>query len=283
MKVLFDNEYENIGGENLHLRSYDENKYCLFTDGAGKNLETYIVAPHWHEWLEIIYIIDGNMKVYTSQGVFEVGKDNMIVIGMQSLHKIEGNLGNYRYQCLHINVGFILQNMSPSLLDDKIFLIEDKEKALEYFSNIIALMNRKDVVSSLQYKANILNFLSICLQQSNTKSGSKTEISDIFSDILFYIGTHYQENLSLQEISKQFNYTTQHISLLFKKKLNTTYYTYLTKIRLDRAKFLLMTTNRRNIDIAIECGFSNEHILINHFKKNYGETPSQFRKRNTII
>lgn len=39
-----------------------------------------------------------------------------------------------------------------------------------------------------------------------------------------------------------------------------------------------MTTQKRNLDIAIECGFSNEHSLISHFKKSYHETPSQFRK-----
>ena len=284
MKVEFDNEYENIGGENLHLRRYDKHKYCLFTDGAGTNSEIFIVEPHWHEWLEIIYIIEGEMRVITPKGTLDINQDNLVVIGMQTLHKIEGNLGDYRYQCLHVNIGFILQNMSPALLDDKMFLIEDKTKALQYFSDIIRLMNHDDIVSQLKYKADILNLLSICLQDSHTNiDNERGEVNDIFSDILFYISTHYQEDLSLQELSEQFGYTTQHISLLFKKNLDTTYYTYLTKLRLDRAKFLLMTTNKRNIDIAIECGFSSEHSLISHFKKNFSETPSQFRKKNMIV
>ena len=284
MKVEFDNEYENIGDENLHLRRYDKHKYCLFTDGAGTNIEPYIIEHHWHEWLEIIYNIEGEMSVVTPQGTLKVDCGNLVVIGMQTLHGIEGELGDYRYQCLHVNIGFILQNMSPTLLDDKIFLIEDKQKALQYFSDIIRLMKHDDIISQLKYKANILNLLSVCLQDSHTNIESvKGEVNDVFSDILFYISTHYQEDLSLQELSKQFGYTTQHISLLFKKNLDTTYYTYLTKLRLDRAKFLLMTTNKRNIDIAIECGFSSEHSLISHFKKNFGETPSQFRKKSVIM
>lgn len=43
-----------------------------------------------------------------------------------------------------------------------------------------------------------------------------------------------------------------------------------------------MTTNKRIIDIALECGFSNEHVLINQFKKVYGQTPLQYRKDNMI-
>ena len=65
---------------------------------------------------------------------------------------------------------------------------------------------------------------------------------------------------------------------MFKKYLNTNYYTYLTKLRLDRSRFLLTSSRHRVIDIAIECGFNNEHSFINHFKKVYGITPTQYRK-----
>lgn len=173
--------------------------------------------------------------------------------------------------------------MSSSLLNDKVFIVQNEEEFQSYCSTLIQLINHDDVYSQLRYKASILNILALCVQETQSDLlDAKDEINDIFSDILFYVSTHYQDNISLQKLSQEFNYTTQHISLLFKKNLNTTYYTYLTKIRLDRAKFLLMTTQKRNLDIAIECGFSNEHPLISHFKKRYHETPSQYRKKHQI-
>lgn len=166
---------------------------------------------------------------------------------------------------------------------NKVFIVQNEEEFQSYCSTLIQLINHDDVYSQLRYKASILNILALCVQETQSDLlDAKDEINDIFSDILFYVSTHYQDNISLQKLSQEFNYTTQHISLLFKKNLNTTYYTYLTKIRLDRAKFLLMTTQKRNLDIAIECGFSNEHPLISHFKKSYHETPSQFRKKHQI-
>lgn len=121
MKIEYDEEYENIDGENLSLRRFDKHKYCLFLGDAGENQELFIVEPHWHEWLEIVHITEGEMVVYTPNGETAVHKGNTVVIGMQTLHKIVAGTGHYNYQCIHINVGFILQHMSSSLLNDKVF------------------------------------------------------------------------------------------------------------------------------------------------------------------
>lgn len=276
MKVVFDNEYEEVESQ---LRKYDKNKYCLFLDAAGQNESTAIIEAHWHEWLEITYIIDGEMSVQVPQDIYHVTKGEIIVIGMQTLHRIIGNVGNYRYQCLHINIGFVLQHLSPTLLNEKVMKIQDKEMFLEYFTQIIQLMNHDDVVSQLKYKASLLNLLSLCLN-GYTEETDDYDMHAIFSRILFYVSTHYNEDISLKDLSKRFNYTSQHISLMFKKYLNTNYYTYLTKLRLDRARLLLTSTHRRVLDIALECGFSSEHSFIGHFKKMYGMTPTQYRKNS---
>ena len=51
-------------------------------------------------------------------------------------------------------------------------------------------------------------------------------------------------------------------------------------MRLDKARMLLKSTHKHIIDIALECGFSNEHSLILNFKKVYGLTPTQYRRSN---
>ena len=125
--------------------------------------------------------------------------------------------GHYNYQCIHINIGFILQHMSSSLLNDKVFIVQNEEEFQSYCSTLIQLINHDDVYSQLRYKASILNILALCVQETQSDLlDAKDEINDIFSDILFYVSTHYQDNISLQKLSQEFNYTTQHISLLFR-------------------------------------------------------------------
>ncbi|WP_017143964.1 cupin domain-containing protein [Coprobacillus cateniformis] len=118
MRLIFDEEYEDVDSS---IRDYDDNKYCLFIDSAGSNEAPSTIEVHWHEWLEIVHIIDGHMTTITPSGSFEVGPGDVIVIGMQSLHKMIGNAGHFRLQCLHINNGFIIQHMPSTLLLDKVF------------------------------------------------------------------------------------------------------------------------------------------------------------------
>ena len=278
MRLIFDDEYENVDSS---LRSFDDDKYCLFIDEAGYNESKSIIESHWHEWLEIVHIIDGAMETLTPHGCFRVDSGNVIVVGMQSLHKMIGQEGHFRFRCLHLNIGFILQYLPTSILADKVFLVENKEEFLKIFANIISRMQHNDVISQLEYKSSLLSLLALCLKESQVDfAGKNNKRDDTFSKILFYVSSHYREDISLQHLSHEFDYTTQYISLMFKQYLNTNYYSYLIKLRLDRAKFLMMTSDKRVIDIALECGFASEHSFINHFKKWYSLTPSQYRKKD---
>ncbi|MFR7590967.1 MAG: AraC family transcriptional regulator [Longibaculum sp.] len=281
MKVTYDGDYENVEST---LRDFDKNKYCMFIDQAGVNEESSIIEAHWHEWLEITYIVEGAMKLTIPEKTYYFQTGDIVMIGMQTLHRITGKQGKYRFQCLHVNIGFILQYINSTLLNEKVIAIENKDAFLKYFKNVIALMKHEDAVSELRYMSSLLELLSLCLEESASDDDLKNGgMNDMFSHILFYVGTHYQDNISLQELSDKFDYTTQYISLMFKKNLNTNYYTYLTKLRLDRARFLLTTSQKKIIDIALECGFSSEHSFINHFKKKYGLTPSSYRKTERTI
>ncbi|MEG0367014.1 MAG: AraC family ligand binding domain-containing protein, partial [Coprobacillus sp.] len=197
MKITYDNDYEKVEST---LRDFDKNKYCLFVDQADINGTQSIIDSHWHEWLEITHVIDGEMTLMVPEKTYHIHAGEIVVIGMQTLHRITGNLGNYRFQCLHVNVGFILQYLNPILLNEKVIVIKEKERFLNKFMDVIALLKREDIISELRYKAALLEMLSLCLEEvSFNKDIGQSETNDVFSHILFYVSTHYQENISLQE------------------------------------------------------------------------------------
>ena len=63
MRLIFDEEYEDVDSS---IRDYDDNKYCLFIDSAGSNEAPSTIEVHWHEWLEIVQIIDGHITTITT-------------------------------------------------------------------------------------------------------------------------------------------------------------------------------------------------------------------------
>ncbi len=279
MKFSIDSEYENLVPNDIRVT--DVNRYCLLTESYGVNESTNTIDAHWHEWLEVIYILEGEMTIEYEGGLFNVKKGEVCVIGSQALHKIVGAKGVYRFQCLHINNGFIIKNINSVVFSNKIFKINETEVFLKYFNNIVALINEKNAVAIMKYKANILLLLSHCIEEKklDKNENGNSPYSDSFTRILFYINIHFKEQLSLNDLSREYNYTPQYISSLFKKYLDVTFHTYLTKVRLDRAKFMLFSSNNKIIDIAYECGFPSEQSFIAQFKKVYGLTPASYRKK----
>lgn len=281
MRVEFDNEYEKLTPSSV--RGSDINKFCLFADETGANEVPEIIEPHWHEWLEIIYIIEGMMTLECNGEMIEVKAGEIIVIGTRILHKIVGAIGSFRFQCLHINNGFIIQNINISVFLGKVFKVKDKEPFLECLANIVKLIYKEDAVSVMKYKANLLLLLCHCVEQR----GDNDEIvgrgnDDAFTRILFYVNMHLTEDISLTGLAQIHGYTPQYISTLFKKNLNSTFHTYLTKVRLDRANFMLFSTNEKIVDIAYACGFPSEHSFIAQFKKTYGMTPLNYKKSKVL-
>ncbi len=98
--------------------------------------------------------------------------------------------------------------------------------------------------------------------------------------IVNYMENHFEENLSLKTMSRDFGMTEQYFSKYFKKHMNTTYLKYITNLRLERSMDDVMGTKKRIITIAMDNGFSNVGAFNRFFKEKYGITPKECRERN---
>ena len=79
------------------------------------------------------------------------------------------------------------------------------------------------------------------------------------------------------------NFTPTYFSSLFKKEMGVNFVTYLTEIRVEKAKTLLCCTNKKVYEIAYEVGFGDYRYFSQIFKKHTGLTPQEFKaqKNNT--
>ena len=98
-----------------------------------------------------------------------------------------------------------------------------------------------------------------------------------------YIDGNYQDtSLSLNSVSKALAISTSYFSALFKAQTGETFIEALTKVRLERAKQLLCTTELKSYEIAEKVGYSDAHYFGSIFKRNEGMTPKEYAKRNKI-
>lgn len=106
------------------------------------------------------------------------------------------------------------------------------------------------------------------------------EMKLMVDKIVSYIEAHYMEDISLESCADYVHTTPYTLSKAFKKFLGINFIDFVTMIRMDKAKSLLIETNKKISDIAEIVGY--RHSYFNRiFKKHVGITPSQYRRRSS--
>lgn len=97
--------------------------------------------------------------------------------------------------------------------------------------------------------------------------------------IKLYMEEHYQNpDLSLLHLSDVFHVHMKSISRTFKEEIGENFIDYLTRIRTEHAKELLVQTEHSIQEITVRIGYLHPNTFIRSFKKLVGQTPGDFRK-----
>ena len=97
-----------------------------------------------------------------------------------------------------------------------------------------------------------------------------------------YIHNHYAENIDLNSAAKMVNISPSHLSVLFKKETGQNFSSYLIDFRMQIAKRLLANSDICIYEIAERTGYSGASYFGKAFKKQFGISPEEFRKKRTI-
>lgn len=93
-----------------------------------------------------------------------------------------------------------------------------------------------------------------------------------------YLQEYLAEDLSLSVLAEEFHLNPQYISQLFKNEIGVSFLAYLTNIRMEKAKKLLLSTSLSITVVADQSGYGDYRVFTKVFKKSEGITPSQYRR-----
>ncbi|APW66917.1 MULTISPECIES: AraC family transcriptional regulator [Arcobacteraceae] len=101
----------------------------------------------------------------------------------------------------------------------------------------------------------------------------------IANDILYYIYTHIEIHIDLEELSIDLKVSKFHMHRIFKEVFGRNIYESIKSIRLQKASNLLLTNKYSTIsNVANMCGYSSQSSFIKIFKDRFEQTPKQWRK-----
>jgi AraC-like DNA-binding protein len=98
-----------------------------------------------------------------------------------------------------------------------------------------------------------------------------------------YIQYHLDQPLSLPQIAKYAGYSPYHFTRVFKEKMGVSPFYYISSLRMNRAKELLLHTNFSVRDVSLEIGQQSLGTFTTQFTKRIGITPSAFRKSAQLM
>lgn len=120
--------------------------------------------------------------------------------------------------------------------------------------------------------------LKSMLELAYIKTDGQRKKEELIDKIIRYIKRYHTQNISLDDVCREFSCSRSHISHIFKKKTGQSFREYLTFIRIEDAKALLKYSRLTVTEIAFSVGFTDSNYFSNVFKKYVGVSPREYRK-----
>lgn len=119
----------------------------------------------------------------------------------------------------------------------------------------------------------------LCELAQSVACGPVQQHQEAMEEAARFLREHLGEPVHIAELARRAGMSEFHFQRVFRHVLGQSPYEYLTRLRVDRAKLLLLTSERSVNEIAALVGYADVRSLIRHFKSREGCTPSSLRKK----
>lgn len=276
---------------------------CFVFDTAVHN---FPIGPHWHYFMEIIYMIEGTAIMNCDEESFVTEPGDMVLFLPYQVHSIYAVANRtLKYYVLKFDLGSLnpavretggtgagihfsalfrgaKENSSAVLC----FRSEETEEGgLErIFEQGCEEMRRQEYGYQIMMQSYISSLLTFVLRRwrrngfdTDKAFSADTEEENIYF-ITEYIDGHIQEALKVEELAKRCNMSYSYFAKCFRELYGQSCKKYIEFVRLCKAEDLLLFTNRDLSYISQETGFADCSHFIKAFKEKHGITPKQYRK-----
>nr|WP_144928926.1 AraC family transcriptional regulator [Paenibacillus bovis] len=250
-----------------------------------RHKEGDIVSVHHHEIHQILYAIEGQGEIFLDGKKYSVSQDQAALVVPYTKHSIVSHSS-----LTLLVLAFDMQSLGA---------FGQHELNNRFFSN--SKLIYPDVVASSELRLSLrkmlyeqasenkfsgwackINLLQILLTLA--RSGEKSQILDTNSiraeKIKQYIDTFYYEPLSANDIAARLGISTRYVNSIFKEHYHKTPIQYLTDVRIETAKKLLIESDKDIVTICFEVGYETLSTFYRAFKNTLNMSPNQFRNTN---
>jgi AraC-like DNA-binding protein len=226
---------------------------------------------HFHTTYSIGLITKGTYDLYIENKKIVTTEGKIKVINPYELHVANGDLS---WEYLNFmpsidTVNSLAIEMCDNFLKCNITFNNqiDDMRAINHFNELYKSSDE------FEYEERYIILLSYLLKNHANNRLKQKDIPKNIKDAIDFIHTYFNEEISLDMLSKVSNISKYHLVKTFSKKVGLTPHQYIINLRLNYAISLIKKREPLAV-IAYQCGFSDQSHFIKTFKKHYGFTPS---------
>lgn len=244
------------------------------------------VQEHTHDYYQMFYCISGRGHMLLNGQDILLEKNRCLLIRPGQTHELSP-IESGQFRTIDTKFRIYDETIETALLSaPQLITITDP-----HFEELQQAMRNEWVSGTLfakemtgaQLEQSLLVFLRnnthvsakppfyLALQKSTEKlTGMEKSIAD-------YMSIHFLEDLSLDRISEDLNYSKGYLCKVFKQASGYTINEYINCLRISKAYDLICYTDYRFSEIGAQCGFSSIHYFTRTFRSIVGIPPSQVR------
>ena len=202
--------------------------------------------------------------------------------GMEAITKIDEEQPDIVIMDINIPIinGLKVIQLSRVKYPSMAFVIVSGYDDFSYCREALRLQITDYILKPVNYEefGSCIDQLKISLYNNEVKEKPVVKKERVITGIKKYMQEHLSEDVSLHILSEEFHLNSQYISQLFKNEIGVNFLTYLTNIRMEHAKKLLLSTSLSIAEVSEQSGYGDYRVFTKVFKKSEGITPSQYRR-----
>lgn len=254
--------------------------------------DTYKVKYHNHDYVSMFYVLSGSCTYNINDTLHQVKKGDILICNPGVYHCKVMRPGD---EILEFQAGFgniCLEGLPKGCLIEPhscpvISLPTYEQDFLKCCSDIFLEQEKSDPGSKLLLKINVMKLLVLFLkathkeqvQSENTHVNFESfDKSIIVNTLISFLNENYMHQISLETISKNFYMSPAYISKVFKEEMGESPINYLIKIRLSKARDLLLEGNMSIKAVARTVGYEDAYHFSKLYKKYHSIPPSRVKE-----